>query len=771
MTSSYNTARQMVQQGYAVLQLKDGDKAPLKRGWRKPNSSVVARTTEDIDQWSGRYNVGVLIEPGFFVLDVDGEEGRRQLKQLEKKFGRLPATRTIKTTGGGWHYYFEDGGYRITNSNKALAQALGGPVKIDVRGVGGQVVAPGCTVNYESGPGTSKVLRAKMVRAPDWLLELLAAPEPQESVTRPISEHDYQEVARALRHVVVASYDEWVRIGMALHTTGRDDAFELFDAWSKTQYGYQNEDDCLKHWSSFRSNGELVRYPTIFHSAKESGWKPSAPVIQLPRLVELGEQSIAETVVENPSGYSDDTLAIRVANVLGGNCRYVRTWQYWYAWNGTKWARDEDGEAVRLVREVLRKEGEQCQELGAQFRKAKDVDKQKCGDKLIKLAYRLGQTKTLNDVMKQLVVEQRESVEVAASPWIWDTGLEILNTPDGAYDLRTCEKVEACRELYCTKSTEVAPDFSPPPRFMKFLDEIFQGCGETIDFFHRYLGYAATGYTREQCMVVAYGEGRNGKSVLFKAIGDVLGSGYAKIVSPDIFTADGARQHKSNIAALVGKRFVLSQEPREGAQWNEGQFKALVSGERVEANHMRGEKFEFEPQGSIVICANDAPEFKVVDEAIRGRLRFVEFKVCFRGREDRLLSQKLSKEWPQILGWLMLGAKKYLADGLPMPAGVQLSTDVYLEKSDTLRLWLDDVILSEDELKNEREEERHWHTLVAIMANYNAFTGHMRASGTGRGALTKALGKRGISERARNLAKDGKKLRRYWGPLKLPSLR
>jgi hypothetical protein len=53
-------------------------------------------------------NIGIRTGPesGLWVLDVDGEEGVRQLKELESMYGPLPRTLVVETGGGGRHYYF-----------------------------------------------------------------------------------------------------------------------------------------------------------------------------------------------------------------------------------------------------------------------------------------------------------------------------------------------------------------------------------------------------------------------------------------------------------------------------------------------------------------------------------------------------------------------------------------------------------------------------------------------------------------------------------------
>ena len=350
---------------------------------------------------------------------------------------------------------------------------------------------------------------------------------------------------------------------------------------------------------------------------------------------------------------------------------------------------------------------------------------------------------------------------------IWDRQEEILNTPAGPYNLRTARPATAAKEMYCTQSTAVPPDFKRPKRWLKFLKEIFPDDPERIEFVQRYLGYAATGYTREQCLMFAQGDGANGKGVLFNTIANVLG-GYAKTVDPDMFTLAGAVQHKSALAALVGKRFVLAQEIPDNTHWNEARIKMLTGSERIEANFMRAEKFEFTPQCSIVICSNPKPHFKSVDTAIRRRFHFVRFKASFIGKMDRTLEYNLREEWPQILGWVLQGAKKYLESGLPVPPEIERETAVYMDDADTLKIWLGDVTFDEN-LNGEADEERYWHPLSRVLGHYQEFTRKLAVRSVGRDTLVSALQDRGVFEQRRRILRYSEGRARYWGPIRLLS--
>ena len=67
--------------------------------------------------------------------------------------------------------------------------------------------------------------------------------------------------------------DDWLHVGMALHATGWPNAFEIWDAWSRTCPEKYNEADQRRTWDGFRGPraGASITLGTVFHLATEQG--------------------------------------------------------------------------------------------------------------------------------------------------------------------------------------------------------------------------------------------------------------------------------------------------------------------------------------------------------------------------------------------------------------------------------------------------------------------------------------------------------------------
>lgn len=117
-------------------------------------------------------NIGVIVGRGVFVLDVDGNEGKRSLRALEKKHGALPATVTCITPSGGLHFHFaHDPSIEIHSSVSRVAK------KLDiVTGERRYIVVPpsvhpnGTRYRWKRGHAPGEI---RIARTPKWLLKLI----------------------------------------------------------------------------------------------------------------------------------------------------------------------------------------------------------------------------------------------------------------------------------------------------------------------------------------------------------------------------------------------------------------------------------------------------------------------------------------------------------------------------------------------------------------------------------------------------------------------
>ena len=107
----------------------------------------------------------------------------------------------------------------------------------------------------------------------------------------------------------------------------------------------------------------------------------------------------------------------------------------------------------------------------------------------------------------------------------FDTAITIAGTRDGALlDLGGGQLVDGQASGVVTRRLGVS--FNPEakcPTWMKFLEKIFDGNDEVINFLQRSVGYSLSGSTTEQVLFILVGTGANGKSTFLRAMMHLMG--------------------------------------------------------------------------------------------------------------------------------------------------------------------------------------------------------------------------------------------------------
>ena len=156
---------------------------------------------------------------------------------------------------------------------------------------------------------------------------------------------------------------------------------------------------------------------------------------------------------------------------------------------------------------------------------------------------------------------------VATDINLFDAQENYLNTPGGTYDLaKGVNGMMPHRATdLLTKITNCAPGEDGKQLWEDALQLFFCGDQELIEYVQMTVGMAAVGKVYVEALIIAYGEGRNGKSTFWNTISRVLGT-YSGAMSADSLTANCRRNVKPEIAELKGKRLIIAAELEEGTR-------------------------------------------------------------------------------------------------------------------------------------------------------------------------------------------------------------
>ena len=165
MTDKVQYALRLAELGFHILPCQSNSKNP-KKGFRYGVGAT--RDPETIKQWFAEdpaMNYGACPREKGVIIDLDIKETVNGVETWETilfEQGEDIATLTVKSPSGGFHYYF------LTTVEVGNAHNFGKGVGIDVRGTGGYVVGPGCTL--ANGSYTIVSDEQEPSAAPDWLV-------------------------------------------------------------------------------------------------------------------------------------------------------------------------------------------------------------------------------------------------------------------------------------------------------------------------------------------------------------------------------------------------------------------------------------------------------------------------------------------------------------------------------------------------------------------------------------------------------------------------
>ncbi len=290
------------------------------------------------------------------------------------------------------------------------------------------------------------------------------------------------------------------------------------------------------------------------------------------------------------------------------------------------------------------------------------------------------------------------------SPRDLDTDCFALCTPQATYDLRkgVAGAREHMPEDFITKITSVSPGNKGHQVWLDSLDLIFQSNQELIDYVQMICGLSAIGKVYVEALIIAYGDGRNGKSTFWNAISRVLGL-YSGNISADTLTVGCHRNIKPEMAEVKGKRLLIAAEMQEGARLNDSTVKQLCSTDDVFAEKKYKDPFSFKPCHTLVLYTNHLPRVSASDDGIWRRLIVIPFNAKITGTSDiKNYSEYLyDNAGESILAWIIEGAKKVieLDYKIPVPVCVHKAIDEYRSQNDWFGHFIEDKCDVDDDYK------------------------------------------------------------------------
>ncbi len=673
MSSNIESARELVRRDIAVAPAPRGAKRPVIDEWQN-----LRLTEPELPRYfTNGQNVCILTgAPSGGLLDVDLDS--TEARHLAGTFLPMTAMRHGRRSAPLSHWWYRGTGNlprrvpfkdpKESNDERAML--------LEIRGTGHQTIAPrsihpsGEIIEWHSGAigEPAQIDAEELHRHAGYLAacSLLARYWPAQGMRDELA----RDLAGALARAGWSPEDIDTFIVRAADCAGDEEARQR----AKGQFAVRK----------LQRGEQMTGWPTV---AKTLG----DPVVDKMRewlgirnltLLDGGKGSIPTHPKSGGSlpafNLTDSGNAELFASLYGDRLRYDRARKVWRIWRGHWWGEDTTGEVERWALESARR----------RYLAAAEISNLKEREAAAKWAI-ASESRAKREACLALATAEHP---IADSGDGWDADPYLLGVANGVVSLISGEVQPGRPEERITVHTDVPydPD-AAAPRWEQFLTEVFNGDRELIDFIQRAAGYSLTGDTSEQCLILPYGIGSNGKSTFLEGIRHAAG-GHAYDIPFSALEYNPRQGGASNdVASLAGKRLVTAVETNEGVRLNEARVKALTGGDPMTARFLYQEHFTFRPVAKFWLAVNHKPRVQDDSYGFWRRVRLIPFTQQFTGSAvDKQLEGKLKAEAPGILAWMVRGALEWQRRGLEPPASVTAATDEYRTESDPLADFLTD---------------------------------------------------------------------------------
>lgn len=412
--------------------------------------------------------------------------------------------------------------------------------------------------------------------------------------------------------------------------------------------------------------------------------------------------------------YTDIYNSERFSKKYGHKIRWSKDYGGWFIYNGKHWKRDNNDIIKKYAIEFYKV---LCEELQENKFNLDDYQLNQFS-KHVKNTGQNGKLEAMLDCSKAFLGEGQEK---------FDSNYDLFNSQNGTINLKTKMFQEFNPNDLLTKISNVNFDSkSECPRWTIFLEEIFLGNKEIIEFIQRVVGYSMTASTKEQCLFIFYGFGRNGKSIFIDTISYMLGDYAVNCPSTTLIRKPNSSAVPNDLASLKGARFVTAVESNQNVTLDEALIKQLTGGDKITARFLHKEYFEFKPTFKIFIATNHKPNIRGTDVGIWRRIRMIPFDLRITDEnDDRNLGDKLREELPGIFKWAIEGYKKWESEGLKTPQVVLDATGNYQDEEDDLGQFIKDYCIEDEggyipinEFKNKFKEIVGYYKGQKIISEY-----------------------------------------------------
>lgn len=556
-------------------------KVPIEKGWER---WCLNKRPFKADDFQGR-NAGIACGPASnrLVLDIDCPALFEMTCLLEGWI--IPETFTVTTRRAKRHHHFLYPGNGTSYGNKSFKK-----FGFDIRGVGGQAVAPG-SIHPDTGkPYTVKVDRP-VVTPPQWLLDLYIEPQrqgnPQPARGFWSGDIDRLPIKTETKNLIksgvpVGQRSEAVMTVLNALIWSNLSDFDIFSIFDSYPIGekYKEKGQAKERW--LQAQIDKARN-FVTDTASEAVPKKKKSKVVHSLMSKFSPRPSTKEILQKHKLIFDNYKRLFIFDQQSG------------LWT----------ENAEIILEAELRQGS-------------------LGDELLKKYYI---QEILADV-KALAYSQEEMKEPEP---------HLIPFNNIIYNLKTDERLDYSSDHFFT--SKIATNFNPESA-CPFIDKIFEQIVDDPTHLYELGAYCLYRAYPYQKWFFLYGSGGNGKSVFTTILERLLGKENTRSITPEQFI-----DNRFALADLQSKFANISGETSYSTLSKTAVLKQLVGGDSLRAERKYKEPFQFNNYAKLIFNTNSLPKTTDKTRAFYRRLYLIEFPNRFEGtgEEDKLLLQKLTQ--------------------------------------------------------------------------------------------------------------------------------
>lgn len=285
------------------------------------------------------------------------------------------------------------------------------------------------------------------------------------------------------------------------------------------------------------------------------------------------------------------------------------------------------------------------------------------------------------------------------------------------------------------------------PMFLRFLSEVLPD-DSAQKVLSEYLGYLfiknGNKSIKAEKMLVLYGSGANGKSVVFEIMLALLGRENVSNYSLTSLT-DSAGYYRAQISNKL-----VNYGSEIGGKLEADMLKKMASGEPIEARQPYGRPLLLHEYAKLIFNCNQLPKDVEQTDAYFRRFLILPFNVTIEeDKQDKFLASKIiESELPGVLNWILEGLKRLLEQGKFTKC--KISEEVlnrYKIESDSVQMYLEEFNIQKS------PDTKEYKPLKTIYEVYRSFCLENGYKPLNKSNFTKRLEALKFSLERRNIGK------------------